>query len=845
MDIVLQAAIGLLVAVAVVWVLIVKRKAKGIGTLVYGGVLSAVCVTALVFGLIRQFSGGSDTETLDKEDMLAFGSTLAKYGAYEQAEDIIDDYSRLYGYDDDCSLLMARIYALQGAYDKAENIYNRFAEDDDYAEVIKAERQALSQLYDTDGTEQEASSGDNVASEDESADDQSSNAVTQAVVAAIDKLSKGTDFDTYAKLVIDSVKAFEQYSGTSIDSLSEEEQAAIKALRSSIVKMRNECNGAFNTAAVREAFLRLNLFAKDYKAIAEVIDDKATYDELVIASELYLNGVITGADFSSDYAQEYKDNALEVGQHLSDSYADIKEDVSSTEAAELKSTLESWNAQIMHPQLTEMKNTMTSLVDNDETGNDSSKVNLQIAKVEHYLEDEVKRDEHIYDAIIESVDSDDEEYSQPMGQILQIINNTGSSEGITEVPGYVAKALQNALPTDMESYVPEGTIDNTTNQSGGTGTDIESVKEFSQAVSECVSKIKSTISIGKINTDDFEEISASVIISSDYANSSEELKNIISVYDCGIEIKDFTIEKVNYSSVKTILICDVSGSMSGSISDLRNAVSTYVNSRNSKESISIVTFNDGVTGRVDFGASDQQLLEFAAGMGAGGGTAIYNTLYSTLENFNTSANCNNVIIVMTDGCDGSARNSETIKNELGALVDAKGVTVYTLGLGSVDTAYLNAIADAGNGSFVYASDSVSLGAFYDLLQGQVDNQYIIKYKAVDTMTQTGRTLEVKIDSENLSDLKYYSLTGDDSEGGDGSNTVDGLQPDQISVNGLSVRKAYRGSDDIENTLIGSGFSKDSTATLKLNGNIDYDISLTYVDENTYSLKIPSSVAVGT
>lgn len=243
MDIVLQAAIGLLVAVAVVWVLIVKRKAKGIGTLVYGGVLSAVCVTALVFGLIRQFSGGSDTETLDKEDMLAFGSTLAKYGAYEQAEDIIDDYSRLYGYDDDCSLLMARIYALQGAYDKAENIYNRFAEDDDYAEVIKAERQALSQLYDTDGTEQEASSGDNVASEDESADDQSSNAVTQAVVAAIDKLSKGTDFDTYAKLVIDSVKAFEQYSGTSIDSLSEEEQAAIKALRSSIVKMRNECNG--------------------------------------------------------------------------------------------------------------------------------------------------------------------------------------------------------------------------------------------------------------------------------------------------------------------------------------------------------------------------------------------------------------------------------------------------------------------------------------------------------------------------------------------------------------------------------------------------------------------------
>ena len=838
MDIVLQAGLGLLVATVVIWLLIIKRKAKGIGTFLYGGVVSAACAVALVMGIIGQFSDDGADKILPKEDMLAFAGSLASAGAFEQAEDVIDDYSEEYGYDEECSLLTARIYALQGMYDKADGIYSRLAENEDYAELIKEEQTLVAEYANP--------------SEESSAPDVEK--LMEAVNKSFEKM-EGADpnFSKYAENIKSSLNAYAKYAQSDFDNLSEEEKKEIENLHTSLITMRNENPEAFNVSAARDAFLQLNLLKEDYKTIAKVMDENATENEMAIASELYINGIINTTDFPDEFAEEFADNAEVVGEHLAEEMDVIKEDMSSKEATQLESTVESWEVQTRHPELATMKNELTEIVEAGNTNVDSSKVNLEIAKVEHYLEDEAKRDEHIYQAILDSPDSDDPEYSQPMMEVLQVINKDSSENNsgtnITNVSTYVDQALNNSLPMGADELVPEKVqSDSSSDGSGGgflTGDiQVEMEKEFSQAVTECVSKVISSITIGNINKDKFEEISARIIVSTNYASTAEELKDLITVYDCGLEIKDFTIEKVTYNQVKTILICDNSGSMGGSIDDLKNAIMSYANEKNPKEKIGVVKFTSGIEGQVGFGASASEFKAFVDGMEANGGTAIYDSLIGTINGFSTSGLDNNVIIVMTDGQDGSAASDETINTELAELAKTKNITVYTLGLGDVDTAYLNSIASAGNGNFVYASDSVSLQAFYELLHSQVDNQYIVKYKAKDTLTQSNRTLEVKIESENLRDMKYYSLVnGGGSD--DGSQNGSGLPVGTVNVNGLSVRTAYKSNVDINNTLTGSGFSKDAAASIKLNGNLDYDISLTYKNENSYTMTIPSTIAVGT
>lgn len=838
MDIVLQAGLGLLVATVVIWLLIIKRKAKGIGTFLYGGVVSAACAAALVMGIIGQFSGDGSDKILPKEDMLAFAGSLASAGAFEQAEDVIDDYSEEYGYDEECSLLTARIYALQGMYDKADGIYSRLAENEDYAELIKEEQTLVAEYA-------------NPSEESSAADVEK---LMEAVNKSFEKM-EGADpnFSKYAENIKSSLNAYAKYAQSDFDNLSEEEKKEIENLHTSLITMRNENPEAFNVSAARDAFLQLNLLKEDYKTIAKVMDENATENEMAIASELYINGIINTTDFPDEFAEEFADNAEVVGEHLAEEMDVIKEDMSSKEATQLESTVESWEVQTRHPELATMKNELTEIVEAGNTNVDSSKVNLEIAKVEHYLEDEAKRDEHIYQAILDSPDSDDPEYSQPMMEVLQVINKDSSENNsgtnITNVSTYVDQALNNSLPMGADELVPEKVqSDSSSDGSGGgflTGDIQTEVKqEFSQAVTECVSKVISSIKIGKINKDNFEEITASIIVSTNYASTAEELKDLITVYDCGIEIKDFTIQKVTYNQVKTILICDNSGSMGGSIDDLKNAIMSYANEKNPKEKIGVVKFTSGIEGQVGFDASASEFKAFVDGMVANGGTAIYDSLIGTINGFSTSGLDNNVIIVMTDGQDGSAASDDTINTELAELAKTKNITIYTLGLGDVDTAYLGAIADAGNGNFVYAQDSVSLQGFYDLLHSQVDNQYIIKYKAQDTLTQTGRALEIKIDSEGLKDTRYYSIGAGNSDD-DGENGGEGLPVGTVNVNGLSVRTAYKSNVDIKNHLTGSGFNKNDTAVIKLKGNLDYDISLEYENENSYSMTIPSSVAVGT
>ncbi|MGN1085058.1 MAG: VWA domain-containing protein [Lachnospiraceae bacterium] len=874
MNIFLQLGIGLGAAALIVWLCQLFRKQKRWWGFVYAGAVTAACVAAVALGVLKRSPEKEAAAVpLSQEEWITFAYAFAQEGSYEEVFELIDGYSDRYGYDDECSLLTARTYALQGKYEAADGIYRRLAQAENYEALIDAEYSyiekkcgagaadlSMVRYLEKNGKDPEeyGYAADAIgALEADSRITQET--ISEAVFAAVKEEYKTKQFEKEVSYVKQAEAYYDKYAAQGPERLNEEEQNAIKEVRKELKKLKEKGKGVSLTGCVREALLRVNLLLGDYDAIAGNIDEYATYTELVIASELYMGEAVSKKNFAEAYTSEYGEKAVIVGEQLKAIYESEKEGLGKAEAEELELLVKFWKTGLKHPVLTKIKSGLERELNGNPAGCDASKVHLAIAKIEHFYENEKSRTGNITEAVNSGHASEDDEYSDAMNKIYQVIHSSEDTEEILNVPRYVEQALDRAMPMEVYDLLPWGEAE------GGLGlyalpseemsiwegessepepekeSEKAVKKEFSQVFVEYVSEVKSTVSIGYIDTAEFETVKADLVISSEYAKNSKELKEILSVYDCGLEITDFTIEKVEYDSIRTHLICDVSGSMAGSIYDLREAVTKYINGKSAEEQIALSSFSNYIEGTVPFGSEDSALLKFAEAMYASGGTAIYRTLTEVLGAFETAQNSNNIVILMTDGEDGYPASYDTIKTELAALADAKNVTIYTLGLGQVDTAYLSAIARSGRGDFVYVSDSGSLDNFYELLHSQVDNRYILTYKATDTLTGVDRTLEVKLSDGNAFDEKTYSILDEEEAGTDGTQ---GPDLGRVFLRGLGVRCIYKGNQATKNTLLGSGFTPEGRAVIRLLGDMDYTMELTYVNETTYDFTVPAEVAVG-
>lgn len=864
MNIFLQFGIGFVPAVIVVWLLLVKRKAFRPGALLCAVLLTAVCGGLSTYGAVNSGSVEAYENQLGKDETIALANAFAYNGAYEQAMETIDQYSKEYSYDGECSLLTARLYALSGDLERACGIYQRLSGVQDFADRIKNEFQlvkakfgfnasdaGMSAYLEENGRNPEDYGYRSVSSADSASipsDEDIEEAIYKSIGSDFEEAAKDGDISKCAEYVAEAEQLYNSYSSGNDASASD-----LSRLSKKFDKLAEQNAELFSQKSVRIARLKTNALSGDFDKIAENLDGGATYDELMIASELYMNGTVDEKDFPDGYLIIDKNDAETVKAQLDKIYDKYTEDMSKQEKKALQKRIASVDSQAEEPVLSKIKNELEQKAD-EEAGTDRSKVYLEIAKINDYFGNETAADENINQAIYNSPDCGDDNYTQPMSQIISVINNDNveESENIKNVAQYVGEVIDNSQTINVSGILdPGGTASGGNNSyeenEGSSETSSYSVSEnFSQTMTDYVSKVKSAVNIGKINTDSFETVTARVQIASGYSGSEADLKSELRVTDCGLDIKDFELRKIEYSGSNILLLCDVSGSMSGSMDDLKNAVKTFIDDKNADERLSLVTFDDVIKSSYPFGTSDEELKEAADGMYDMGGTNMFSALKDCLDDFEADSDANNIIILMTDGCDNNPRDYSEIKSELGSLSLRKGITVYTLGLGSeVDTVYLNNIANACSGDFVYVSDSSSLNSFYDMLHGQLANQYEITYTAIDTLTMSDRTLEVSLADENVRDTKLYSLVSDDSEEDSDSEDDPVSVCSGLSVSGLNVKYIYKGSGEVDAKLIGTGFKEEYSAKLKLNGNLDYDISLTFKDQNTYELTIPASIAVGT
>lgn len=553
-----------------------------------------------------------------------------------------------------------------------------------------------------------------------------------------------------------------------------------------------------------------------------------------IISNMYMSGIITEDNFSKGFSEDYRAVHEVVVEKIKGVARDIskKQDINKVyvDGQSLAHIIKTYDEKNDFA-LNQLSQNMNVMVDEGEVDKDKlSELLITMSAVANVIGDNAKAKELFNDAVNHSKESSNKDFANQLGIIADAYEDGGEDIDYIDISGAVADLYEDKFHYDIVG---------------------ENVKKDVEGIAgSAISETLARVSIGKIDTSKFPDISASVLYSSEDGKALE--KGHISLKDCNIDIEDFTLEKRQYKGSKVILLCDVSGSMGGSVEQLKDAVVRYVRSMEEGEQVNIVLFSDSIEASSGFLSDKEELTAFAEDkINANGGTAISHSTTECLAHFE-DGDMANTLIVMTDGADGRPYGDADIKTKIGDIAEKNNVTVYTIGLGSsVQTEFLQKIATAGGGEFLYCSDEKVLESAYKFIHERINNEYIIKFSAED-LDSHSRLLEIKIDDGNMktpaSDSKEYTLAGEATEDKNDAQ-FDTKLPEGVKIKGLDVSKIDKSTERQLINILGSGFANAKVTNVYLqstkgksnckikevkDGAITFQVAPS-VAENTYSV----------
>ena len=609
-------------------------------------------------------------------------------------------------------------------------------------------------------------------------------------------------------------------------------------------------NPGFSTIPqVRLARLKLQILNEDYKSIAANVNEHSDYNELLIASELFLNNYVRQSYFIGEFSSENTAKYDLVYNNLNDIFNNHYHDKSRDERNAARGQLQALKTVIKNPALGRMSEELSRYAES-EYALDASKAFLQMAKIEHSLGNDVLVSKHLDRSIDTVGDCEDVAFTRPMYEIIGIITDKDDAQRIRGAAVYVAQVLDNNMTvkvTDLFSSPLEA-------ESG----EESLIGDFALQMQTYVNQKRMAVNIVRVDTTEFERdntVKATVNISNNLYTSANDLKQALTVRDCGINITDFTIEKVNYTKANILLCLDVSGSMSDNnkIGMLRDAVKLFAADVAAIENIALVTFDSRIVLQHPFGLSSEELLTIADSLRPLGGTNMYGALIGSIPQFENNPGEINSIILMSDGMDNNPRSVDDIITNIGEPSrGAKGITIYSIGFGDdADHEYLSRFAAATGGAYLFANEPNintqlnQLGAFFDGLRAQILNQYIITFKAADTLS-FNRELIVSVDSELNRDRVRYRLGGGTDSITDSLDDTDSpVFMDGKAVYGFRPTHLYKNGRTLETTLAGTGFTADDNISVAIRGRrsgLSIPLRSDFTDANSVSVAIPAGAA---
>ena len=303
----------------------------------------------------------------------------------------------------------------------------------------------------------------------------------------------------------------------------------------------------------------------------------------------------------------------------------------------------------------------------------------------------------------------------------------------------------------MESELNDvirGMFENTTPEITVVKDNYNLVKDMAVSMVSDLKYVNNGIIISAVDTTDYPNITA-------YISAAEDiLKDIVSKNN--VTVKDtrhnveYTaeIEEINMSSVAFVV--DISGSMGGRpIDDARQALKNFFSTMSDETEASLVAFDDAGYITVPLTQDSQQLVAGSQTLDANGGTDITAGIDTGIVSL-ASASGTKTIILMTDG-------QSDVDFSVVDSAKSAGITVYTIGFGSVNTEILQDIADRTGGQFILATSSGELSSIYNSIGAILSNRAAIKYTITENPEEMDRYCFIKAADHKASDRFTYTL----------------------------------------------------------------------------------------
>lgn len=849
MNVILQAYIGAIPLFIGLILYLIKKKKYLVPAILFG---VQIIFCSLMIGL-NASEPISEVEAIEVYE----GYKSMASGDFNQALEVINEAFANAADKVEITLAKARLYVLEGSWEEAASLYEKVMEQQkslledeeiEFAQGVKDGKilTAAQLSYQATNIHYLKRQGVNpvdfgfldisdeqMAENIEYLNNYQSNIVPNLIKEEVEKMEE--EYGILSEIVlIDEVvdkvmsNSYNSYVGIPLEEDTDNLYVNLSSreLNGMLVEFKDKYPQLFEEDKYLEAYIFSEVLAQ-HKLDEILLEGNSKEYEII--SNMYMSGIITEANFSKGFSEVYKEEYQEVLKQCQEVALELSktQDINKVyvDGESLVEVVERLSSQ-ENFALQQMAQNMNGLVEKEEVDEDKlSELFLTMSIVAERIGNSEEAKEFFNEAVSHSGESSDRDFSQLMGTIQDAYTEGGNDLDYIDIADSVADMYENNFHYDIVSE------EITESVKGVTGS----------AVSETLARV----SIGKIDVNKFPELSVSI----QYSGDTEISEDIISLKDCGIEVEDFTIRKKQYDGSKVILLCDVSGSMRGSIGQLQDAVMRYVKSMETDEQVNIVLFSDKIDASSGFSTNKDELLEFAQNeIYVRGGTMICESTYICLEHF-ANNNIANTLIVMTDGQDNSPYTDADMESKIGGHADNNNVTIYTIGLGSgIEQTFLTKLAGVGGGKFLYCSNDSELESAYKFIHGRINNEYVITFEAEDLDSQS-RLFEIEVDDGKIEtpaiDSKNYTL-GNDATEEDSDVEFETKLPEGVVIDGLDVNQIDKSTERQLVKILGSGFDSVNVTNVYLESTSGQsNCKLKEVKDDSITFQVAPSVSEGT
>ncbi len=203
------------------------------------------------------------------------------------------------------------------------------------------------------------------------------------------------------------------------------------------------------------------------------------------------------------------------------------------------------------------------------------------------------------------------------------------------------------------------------------------------------------------------------------------------LYQDGAEVNDYSMTYVdsNVDPVTAALVLDTSGSMTGApLTNARAAATNFINTLGPKDSACLYGFSTTVTQVQTCTTDKQAAVKSLNTLNAAGNTALYDVV-SAVAADHAKRTGRQVVIALSDGADTASKGS--MQDSLNRIKQTN-IPLYTIGLINKDlnSNVLRQFATTTGATYLEAPNSTDLKNLYDQIQGQLKNQYMVKFRSI-------------------------------------------------------------------------------------------------------------------